>query len=178
MSYKYSKDYDDIIDVRVDAEFIENLHSLESNVNYNVIWEQMRRIYELECNERKLAIMPARGKEWWYEEEYHLNYRIQNRAQNLIEAVKIRYIATKHSVAVSEISDILEDYELSIINETISILKTCLFLFENKGTNILFGRERNIDRYRELYQELTSGQSELQEQGRQKIFPPLVIKQK
>lgn len=39
MSYKYSKDYDEIIDVMADTEFISNLFLLESNVDYNVISE-------------------------------------------------------------------------------------------------------------------------------------------
>lgn len=62
MSYKYSKDYDEIIDVMADTEFISNLFLLESNVDYNVISEQLYRIYELECNERKLAIIPFKEK--------------------------------------------------------------------------------------------------------------------
>lgn len=178
MSYKYSKDYDDIIDVKADAEFIWNLHLLEPNVSYNVIWEQMRRLYELECNERKLELMPAKGKEFWYEEEYHLNYRIQSRAEKLIEAIKIRYIATTRGLNDPDIADMLEEYERLVIDETMSILRTCLFLFDRKGTNVLFGKERDIERYKELYQELTSGQPELQEQGEQKLFTPLVPIQK
>lgn len=173
MSYKYSKDYDEIIDVKADMEFIENFHLLESNVDYNVLWEQMRRLYELECNERKLAIMPARGKEWWYEEEFHLNYRIQNRANKLIEIVKIKYIATKRPDDMAVLVSMLEEYERSFIDETISVLKSCLFLFKTKGTNILFGKERNVKRYEELYQELTSNQPELQKQGKQKLLAPI-----
>ena len=53
-----------------------------------------------------------------------------------------------------EIASMLEEYKRSVIDETISILKSCLFLFETKGTNILFGKERNVERYKALYQEL------------------------
>lgn len=59
MSYKYSKDYDEIIDVMADSEFINNLLLLESYSNFNVVSEQLYKIYELECNERKLAIVPS-----------------------------------------------------------------------------------------------------------------------
>ena len=170
MIYKYSKDYDEIIDVKADAEFIWNLHLLKPNVDYNVIWNQLCRIYELECNERKLAIIPARGQEWWYEEEYHLNYRIQSRAEKLIEAIKIRYIATTKKLIEAEIVDMLEEYESLVIDETISVLKTCIFLFETKGTNVIFGKERDVERYKQLYHELTSTQPELQERGKQKLF--------
>jgi len=178
MSYKYSAGYDDIIDVKADAEFIWNLHLLELSVPYNVIWEQMRRLYELECNERKLAIIPARGKENWYEEEYHLNYQIQNRAQNLIEVVKIRYLIATKKNNDPDLLDMVEEYERLIVKQTISVLKTCLFLFDVKGSNVLFGKARNAEYYKELYRELTSGQPELQEQGKQKLFPPLVSAQK
>lgn len=170
MSYKYSKDYDEIIDVMADAEFISNLLILEPNVGYNVIREQLYRIYELECNERKLAIFPARGKEWWYEEEYQLNYRIQSRAQTLIEAVKIRYISTRRPDLGQEIISMLESYENEVVNLTTGILKSCLFLFETKGTNVIFGKERDVERYKKLYDELMSSQSELQEQGKRKLF--------
>ena len=170
MSYKYSKAYDEIIDVMADAEFISNLLLLEPNVGYNVIREQLYRIYELECNERKLAIFPARGKEWWYEEEYQLNYRIQSRAQTLIEAVKIRYISTRRPDLGQEIISMLESYENEVVNLTTGILKSCLFLFETKGTNVLLGKERDVERYKKLYDELMSSQSELQEQGKRKLF--------
>jgi len=178
MSYKYSNDYDDIIDVKADAEFIWNLHLLEQNIPYNVIWEQMRRIYELECQERKLALMPARGQESWYEEEYHLNYRIQNRAEKLIEAIKIRYIATTRRPNDPDIADMLKEYDQLVVDETISVLRSCLFLFDVKGSNVLFGKERDIERYKALFRELTSAQPELQEQGKQKLFPPLSSGQK
>ena len=163
MSYKYSKEYDEIIDVMADAEFISNLFLLEPNVGSNVVREQLYRIYELECNERKLAIVPARGKEWWYEEEYQLNYRIQSKAQTLIETIKIMYISTKHPELGQEIISMLESYENEVVNLTIGILKSCLFLFETKGTNVIFGKERDVERYKQLYDELTSSRTELQE---------------
>lgn len=132
--------------------------------------EQLYRMYELECNERKLAIFQARGKEWWYEEEYQLNYHIQSRAQTLIEAVKIRYISTRRPDLGQEIISMLESYENEVVNLTTGILKSCLFLFETKGTNVIFGKERDVERYKKLYDELTSSQSELQEQGKRKLF--------
>ena len=170
MSYKYSKDYDEIIDVMADSEFINNLLLLESYSNFNVLREQLYKIYELECNERKLAIVPVRGKEWWYEEEYQLNYRIQSRAQTLIETVKIRHISTRHPDLGQEIISMLSSYENEVVNLTTGILKSCLFLFETKGTNVIFGKERDVERYKQLYNELTSSQFELQEQGKQKLF--------
>lgn len=178
MSYKYSAGYDDIIDVRADAEFIWNLHLLEQNVPYRIIWEQMRRMYELECNERKLALMPARGKETWYEEEYHLNYQIQSRAHNLIEVVKMKYLIAAKKNNDSDLLGMVEEYERLIVKQTISILKTCLFLFDVKGTNVIFGKVRNIEYYQQMYQELSSAQPELQEQGKQKLFPSLIPTQK
>ena len=141
MSYKYSKDYDEIIDVIADTEFINNFLLLEPNVGYNVVREQLYRIYELECNERKLALVPAKGKELWYEEEYQLNYRIQSRAQTLIETIKIRYISTKRPELGQEIISMLESYENEVVNLTIEILKSCLFLFDTKGTNVIFDKE-------------------------------------
>ena len=170
MSYKYSKDYDEIIDVMADSEFINNLLLLESYSNFNVVMEQLYKIYELDCNERKLAIVPVRGKEWWYEEEYQLNYHIQSRAQTLIETIKMEYILTRHPELVQEILSMLESYENEVVNLTIGILKSCLFLFETKGTNVIFGKERDVERYKQLYNELTSSQFELQEQGKQKLF--------
>ena len=172
MSYKYSKDYDEIIDVMADSEFINNLLLLESYSNFNVVSEQLYKIYELECNERKLAIVPVRGKEWWYEEEYQLNYRIQSRAQTLIEIVKIRHISTRRPDLEQKIISMLESYENEVVNLTTGILKSCLFLFETKGTNVIFGKERAVERYKQLYDELTSFQSELQEQGKRIIFTP------
>lgn len=170
MNYKYSKDYDEIIDVMIDTEFISNLLLLESNVGYNVVREQLYRIYELECNERKLAIVPAKGKEWWYEEEYQLNYRIQSRAQILVETIKIRCTSIKHPELRQGIISMLESYENEVVNLTIGILKSCLFLFETKGTNIIFGKERDVEGYKQLYDELTSSQLELQQQGKQKLL--------
>ncbi|MBQ3142839.1 MAG: hypothetical protein IJB82_04960 [Bacilli bacterium] len=170
MSYKYSKDYDEIIDVIADTEFINNFLLLEPNVGYNVVREQLYRIYELECNERKLALVPAKGKELWYEEEYQLNYRIQSRAQTLIETIKIRYISTKRPELGQEIISMLESYENEVVNLTIEILKSCLFLFDTKGTNVIFDKERDVERYKQLYDELTSSQLELQQQGKQKLL--------
>ena len=170
MSYKYNKDYDEIIDVIADIEFISNLLLLESNVGYNVIMEQLYRIYELECNERKLAIIPFKGKKWWYEVEYQLNYFIQSRAQTLVETIEVRYISIKHPELRQDIISKLENYENKVVNLTISILKACLFLFETKGTNIIFGKERDIESYKQLYDELTSSQLELQQQGKQKLL--------
>ena len=170
MSYKYSKDYDEIIDVMADTEFISNLFLLESNVDYNVISEQLYRIYELECNERKLAIIPFKGKKWWYEVEYQLNYFIQSRAQILVETIAIRYISIKHPELGQDIIRKLERNENKVVNLTIEILKTCLFLFETKGTNIIFGKERDVESYKQLYDELTSSQLELQQQGKQKLL--------
>ena len=170
MSYKYSKDYDEIIDVIADTEFINNFLLLEPNVGYNVVREQLYRIYELECNERKLALVPAKGKELWYEEEYQLNYRIQSRAQTLIETIKIRYISTKRPELGQEIISMLESYENEVVNLTIEILKSCLFLFDTKGTNVIFDKEWDVERYKQLYDELTSSQLELQQQGKQKLL--------
>ena len=65
-----------------------------------------------------------------------------------------------------------------VIDETISILRSCLFLFDVKGTNVLYGKERDIERYKELFRELTSEKVELQEQAKQKLIPPLIPTQK
>ena len=45
-----------------------------------------------------------------------------------------------------------------------------MFLFETKGTNIIFGKERDVESYKQLYDELTSSQLELQQQGKQKLL--------
>ena len=170
MSYKYSKDYDEIIDVMADTEFISNLFLLESNVDYNVISEQLYRIYELECNERKLAIIPFKGKKWWYEVEYQLNYFIQTRAQTLVETMIIRYISIKHPELRQDIISKLERNENKVVNLTIEILKTCLFLFETKGTNIIFGKERDVESYKQLYDELTSSPIRITTTGQTKVI--------
>ena len=45
-----------------------------------------------------------------------------------------------------------------------------MFLFDTKGTNVIFGKERDVERYKQLYDELTSSQLELQQQGKQKLL--------
>lgn len=182
MSYKYSNDYDEIIDVKADIEFIRNFLSLEQKDNGNMLHEQIRKIYELECCGRKLSIFGSRGKDWWYEEEFQLNYKILNMAHLMVECVKIEQLPNRYPNTVKQADEdyirFLSSYETELINRIISVLTTCLWLFEHKGSNIIFGKPRNIDRYRMLYQELTSEQLELQEQGKQKVLPSLISTQK
>lgn len=182
MSYKYSKDYDEMIDIKADIEFISHFLSSEPKVDGCILYDQIRKIYELECSERKLSINGSRGKDWWYEEEFQLNYKILSMAQIMVEVVKIQQLPLRNPDGVKQMGEdytkFLSSYETELISRIISVLTTCLWLFEHKGSNIIFGKERDIERYKELYHQLTSEQIELQVQGKQKLFPPLIPIQK
>lgn len=171
MSYKYSNDYDEIIDLDADVEFIKNFHSLEKKIGYNELKNQLRKIYELERIAHKHSIIEDIGQVW-YEEGLHLSYLLESRAYKLIERVSAEYLKETrlNSFEEEEFLNFIESYDAEIINMTISILKSCLFIFDNRGTDIVLGKKRDVERYREIYSELTSSELEIQKQAKQKIL--------
>ena len=174
MVYKYSDNYDEIIDLDADIEFIKNLYSLEQKVGYNKLKKQLRKIYELERIAHRQSIMDDIGKVW-YEEGINLSWLLQSRAYKLIEKVGMEYLKETRmeletQIGKEEIMHFIESYNSTVIELTISILKICLFIADNRGTNIILSKERDIERYRKIYSALTSSNPEIKEQAKQKIL--------
>ena len=170
MSYKYGRDYDDIIDIKAEMDFIRSFLNTKISNDFNVLEEQMIKLYELECNEHKFSIMKDRGK-IWYGEEYHLSYRIKDRNNTIIYKIVLEYVL-EHYPKVKEMlgSDydrILKKYDDSILTKTIEILEVCIWIFNAKGNNIIYNKERNVELYKSLLIELSNYRLNEEERNKQ-----------
>ena len=152
-------------------DFIRKLFSEREVKEYNNVENLIFDIYKLERLQNGNKIIDDRGMPW-YEEEYHLLNLYHDKNCLLVLKVGLEYLIECVPDLKEEdgIMKLLGSYDDAIVEKIINILNSCIWISTVKQNNVIFGKERNLELYINLFEQLTSNQHEIKEQGKQKLF--------
>lgn len=156
MKYKYSEDYDEILDIDCDIEFIKNF--LANSKDINVAQSQLKEIYELEYEKNKsIIVKKCLENNSTNETGFELARTLLNRNEYLIYRYAFDFIK---GLDLKVYKEICEQYEEVINrNHTSCIL---LSIFEMQQNNsILFDRKRDIELYRKKLREINENKQKV-----------------